>query len=285
VSVTCNGAPATIAEPAFSCNVTVPAGTSAIPVRTADTAGNVRTVVVTVSTLNATAPTSLRITPQQVTMIAGETHRFSVMDNLGRIPSNAAWTVDHSNVATVATTPEVVLTAVSAGEVTLTASWQGLTATTHVTVLGLDVEIPAGTIFWAAPSGSGEVTQIVPGAIAPDGARVNYVLTRANVQNPGSVSDTIRAVADDGRELWTATPGYVTQLSGDPLGGVVAQVFTAEQYGWHKDLVAFSANGAASQLGPIVSAGFAIHPNGVVYAVQGHQLVGLDIGLGGAAPI
>lgn len=74
------------------------------------------------------------------------------------------------------------------------------------------------------------------------------------------------------------------QLSGDPAGGAVAQVVSDGD--GHTKLVAFSATGASSELGPVnYRAGFAIHPNGVVYAVQGNQLVGFDIGFGGATPI
>jgi hypothetical protein len=60
------------------------------------------------------------------------------------------WTIDNARIATLTTTPTVTLTAVSAGQVTLTATWPGLSATTQVTVLGT-ATAPPGTTLRAVP--------------------------------------------------------------------------------------------------------------------------------------
>ena len=137
IAATCNGQPASVEELGFSCTVTIPSGASTITVSAIDTASNVRTSAIEVSTSEVVIthpPTSLRISPQDVTMLVGATRSFSVVDDRGRIPGSVVWTVDDSLVATVAQGTPMTLTGVSAGEVTLTASWLGLTATTHVRV-------------------------------------------------------------------------------------------------------------------------------------------------------
>jgi hypothetical protein len=151
VAVTCNGVAATFTQPTFSCTPTVPAGTSTIMVGAMDAASNVRTTTIDVSSTDVVVtspPTSLRVTPQQVTMVSGQTRRFSLMDNLSRVPADAIWTIDNAAVATLSTAPFVTLTGGMAGTVTLAATWQGLTAATQVTVLDAGVQVPIGTTFW-----------------------------------------------------------------------------------------------------------------------------------------
>ena len=160
-TLTCAGAAATLENGTFTCTVIVPPGISTMTVEGTDAAGNVRSVAVAVTTIEqvvSSPPTSLRMTPQQVIMLAGETRRFSAVDNLNRIPSNATWAINHPDIATLNTTPDVTLTGLMAGDVMLTASWQGLTATTQITVLAATAELPIGTTLWAAPPAAGSVT-------------------------------------------------------------------------------------------------------------------------------
>lgn len=54
---------------------------------------------VTTSDSIGTGPTAIRITPQQVTRGVGETRRFRTIDNLGRVPADAEWTIDNETLA------------------------------------------------------------------------------------------------------------------------------------------------------------------------------------------
>jgi hypothetical protein len=194
-------------------------------------------------------------------MLAGETRVFSAMDNLFRVPSHAAWTIDNATTATLSTTPAITLTAVSVGDVTLTATWQGLTATTHVTVLGVS-SAPAGTPLWTAPPMNGAVENIVQGAVTLDNRRQVYALERT----VGS-GDAIRAFDIDGRSLWaTSVPGRVDQLSGDPFGGVVALYGTT--------ILQLTPDGNGSIVAEDASRGFAIDARANVYFDNGVSLVG-----------
>jgi hypothetical protein len=262
--VTCNDQPAMLTDASFLCNVTIPAGTSSISLRAFDAASNIRTTTVQVMTEDAVSsspPARLRVTPQNITMLAGETRRFSLLDNLDRVPSQAVWTIDNATVATLTTTPDVELTAVSAGAVTLMASWRGLTATTRVTVLG-SAGAPVGTAVWSAPPLQGSVERIVQGAVTLDNERRVYALEH----DDSIAEDLIRAFDIDGREAWaTRVPGRVIQLSGDPFGGVVAL------HGG--TITGFTPGGGGFPVGSDSGPGFAIDADGATYYVRGGVLM------------
>jgi Concanavalin A-like lectin/glucanases superfamily/Regulator of chromosome condensation (RCC1) repeat/Chitobiase/beta-hexosaminidase C-terminal domain/Putative Ig domain/Glucodextranase, domain B/Putative binding domain, N-terminal/Viral BACON domain len=275
--VACGGHVATVLDSSFSCTVTVPAGMSTVTVSATDLATNLRTIVLEISTadvIDSVPPTSLRVSPQQVTMLVGNTRAFAVVDDRGRIPSGVMWSVDNATVATVTEGPPMALTAVSVGEVILTAAWHGLTATTHVTVRALSVGTSEVITLWSAPSVLGPVKRIVRGASRADGPGLVYTW-----ESTGDATDVIRAFQQDGREAWSAAAGgNVVQLSGDPGGGVVALV--DDQTNNIQRMSIFGANGGVSH-GPVGTGQFAIHPAGPLYYVSGQQLLSLDIGLGG----
>ena len=261
--VMCNDVPATITDTAFLCNVTIASGASTITLRAFDAASNMRVATVSVITEDAVSsspPASLRVTPQNTTMLAGETRRFSVLDNFDRIPSDAEWTIDNATVAVVSTAPDVRLTGVSAGTVTLTATWQGLSAATRVTVVGA-ATAPVGTTLWSAPPVQGSIERIVQGAVTFDNERRVYALEHDDrVQG-----DLIRAFDVDGREVWASSVGgRVMQLSGDPFGGVVA--LSGGPFGG--TITGFTAEGSGFAVGTDTGPGFAIDADGVVYYVK-----------------
>jgi hypothetical protein len=148
-------------------------------------------------------------------MTVGQTRTLSVRDNFGRSPQDATWTVDQPSVASLASSPNIALTALAPGTVVVTAAWQGLTATTDVTILPAG-EMPAGTTLWTAPPAGGPVTRVVQGSPGADGQIQLYALEGM----------TLRALATDGAEVWAVDAGNVSQLSGDAAGGVVAFVNT-----------------------------------------------------------
>jgi len=207
----------------------------------------------------------------------GQTREFSLLDDLNRAPSDAVWSVDNTSVVTLSTDPVIAVTAVGIGDATLTATWRGFTATTHITVLGVSGFSP-GTSLWSIPLiGSGTVSHIAQ-ASTIEGIRLNYVIESAGAADS---NPTLRAVRTDGREQWIqAVGGRVMQLSGDPLGGAVVLI---ERETGGVVLKGFRADGQSFERPG--SGGFAIHPDGVLYHVEAGaagaaQLVGVDIGLG-----
>jgi hypothetical protein len=284
-TVTCDGIAATMDSDRFTCEVTVPASGITTQIIATDEAGNASTRALAIVTdiSMGVAASELRLTPQTITMAVGQTRRLSLLDDLGRAPSNATWMVSDSAVATIDASSTVHLTAVAAGAVTVTATWQGLTASTDVQVLAPD-SIVAGTTLWSAPPIGGSVDKIVQGAPGPDGSRQIYALE----------GTMLRALSTDGAEVWAQDVGTVTQLSGDPLGGAVAFVNTGTQDVPTYVLRHFDADGRmAEQAVPKASRGwkdaFAISPDGPLYLVDCESgacsLVGKDIGFGGGVTV
>jgi hypothetical protein len=190
--------------------------------------------------------------------------------------------VADDSIATIATSPTPLLTAVGPGTVTVTATWQGLTASTEVTVVSAEA-ITAGTTVWSAPPIGGSVDKIVQGAPGPDGQSQIYVVE-------GTV---LRALSTDGADAWAQEVGTVTQLSGDPLGGAVAFIEGTEG-GPAYVLKHFDVDGRVTeQAVPNASRGwkdaFAISPDGVVYLVECASgecsLTSKDIGMGGGITV
>lgn len=143
-SVLCNNAAASFGGGAFSCNVTLNAGSNTVQVVATDAAGNSTAANLSVTynlsspppppppppTLNP-PPTQIQITPTAITMALGERRSVSATDNLGRsIP--ASWAVDDSSVLHLNSDGSMV--ALQPGTATVTATYQQLTAQTLITV-------------------------------------------------------------------------------------------------------------------------------------------------------
>ncbi len=279
-TVACEGTAALVANNAFSCEVEIPSGTSIVNIVAIDAAGNARTVLLEVTTSDQIGPepTALRMTPQNVTLGVGETRRFRATDDLGRVPADAAWTIDNETLATLVAAADVAgieLTAVAPGDVTITATWHGQSATSVVSIV---TTLVAGTTLWSNPPllGGDAVADVVRGASAPSGTRLLYA-----VEGEGE-SSVLRAFSPDGQEIWTQNlGGGVYQMSGDSLGGAVVLLSKAGPEETEvRELHTFTPDGRGAFVTTADSPGFAIHPDGPLYIVVGQQLKGIDIGLG-----
>ena len=146
------------------------------------------------------APNSLRISPIGVTLLVGQTQQFTAVDEFGRPRADATWTVDNTNLATITTAYSPVLTAVSAGLVTITAIAQGVSAQTQVTISAL-ASLPPGTSLWSAPPVPGftpaGVFQAAPMMFGPD---LYSVQTSAD-----GTQATVQALTADGQVMSEGT--------------------------------------------------------------------------------
>jgi hypothetical protein len=209
-TVRCNGAPATFDGTNLSCNISLNPGINLVAVRTTDAAGNVSASIMHVNlAAPLPAPTALLITPANINLLVGATQQFSAVDNLGRPRSDATWTVDNTSIATISTDGTPVLTALAVGQVTLTATVQGVSAQIQVHIFG-GASLPSGTVIWSAPPVSGftsvSIIQAVPAsADTPD-------LYSIETDNNGN--GLIRAFTSDGHQMWQQSG----RTSGPPDG-------------------------------------------------------------------
>ena len=149
----------------------------------------------------------------------GGTQQFTAVDNLGIPRTDATWTVSNTSVATVTTNANgtAVVTGLAAGQVTLTASAESVTAQEQVTVLSQS-SFPTGTTIWSAPPPAGysvvQLAQAVPSANGPD---LYSISTSAD-----GTQSIIQALQADGEQLWQAPTPPVTSTSvPDAFGGLI----------------------------------------------------------------
>jgi hypothetical protein len=217
-SMDCNGAQASISAGNFSCNIGLGVGVNVVRVSAFDYAGNVSAVLLH-ETLTGTfsAPNSLRITPVGVNMLIGDVKQFTAVDELGRPRTDATWTVDNTSLGTITTDSSPILTALSAGTVTLTATSQGVSAQTQVNISAL-VSFSPGTILWSAPPVAGfspqGIAQAVPSGFGP----ASYSIEKSS----DGTQSLVQAFTSNGQLMWqTPLPALVGNAVPDAFGGVV----------------------------------------------------------------
>jgi IPT/TIG domain/Glucodextranase, domain B len=208
-AMTCNGVPASVTSGTFSCNVSLTAGVNLIGIRATDFAGNAVGSNVHVNlTGPIPTPNSLQVTPANVTMSLNELRTFTLVDEHGRPRTDATWMVSDSSIASISSDSSTVLTALSAGQVTLTGSAGGLTAQTTINVLG--GLVTPGTALWSVSSSSQlPIQQCAQAKVQTLGSPALYC-----IESDGSTNAVI-ALTSDGQQLWTS------QVSGESIDGVV----------------------------------------------------------------
>ena len=124
-----------------------------------------------------------------MTLLVGETRGISLNDDVahgGRPVKADSWKSSDTRVLTI-TGNEPILTAVSSGKVTITATYAGESAEARLVVMA-GTELPPGTIKWSVPAEPGMTTlkiiQAEPGAAggrAPMPARESAEKTSSSV--------------------------------------------------------------------------------------------------------
>ncbi len=164
-------------------------------------------------------PVSLQITPGAANLVIGGMQQFTAVDNNGIPRSDVTWSVSNSSLATITTNPDGTgtINALAAGQVTLTASAENITAQAQVTVLSQSSYTP-GTTIWSTPPPVGfstqQLAQTVPSASGPN-------LYSISISTDGTQS-IIQALKVDGEQLWqTTTPAVYNNAVPDGFGGLI----------------------------------------------------------------
>ncbi len=138
----------------------LPPGRTAVVVHALDVAGGQASAGVMVTRTGT--PTTLRITPDQRTLLVGQVSRLQATNAFtAEAAEDVTWTSSDTDVVTIDAAAGT-LTAVGAGTATVTATVATRTAEATVTVLAA-AELPTGTPLWQldAPSG-GTISDWLP---------------------------------------------------------------------------------------------------------------------------
>lgn len=221
-SVACNGTSVTVTSGSFSCNISLNPGVNLAMVQATDNAGNVGAALLHLTFVTALpAPSSLQITPANANVLVGSIQQFTAIDQLGRPRSDAIWSIDNTNIATISTDTSPILTGVAAGTATLTAAIGSISAQVQVHVLA-GTALPVGAVVWSAPSVPGFTTQQIVQAVPTLNGPSLYA-----IDSDGSANFLIRAFTSDGQQLWQSLlpmpqVGFsLAPAMGDASGGLL----------------------------------------------------------------
>jgi len=275
-TLTCNGIPVSNSGGSFSCNIPINPGVNLVVVRALDIAGNVALTKMHVNdSLPLPSPNSLQITPAHVNLVVGDTHQFSVVDELGHPRTDAAWTVSDPAVATITSESKPVLTAITVGQLTLTATVQGASAQIQLTIL--NTVLAPGTANWNVPNVGGAASPLSVAVPAGDG---NPGLYYSSGQPGGSGISLVNALTSDGQLLWQRPyPSATAPISfiPDAFGGAIAQTSSASSP--TQGIVDLDGQ-TGSQVWQYSSlngfSNFAVRPDGAVVALEAKSPTQLD---------
>ncbi len=151
-------------------------------------------------------------------LVVGSIQQFTAVDELGHPRMDATWTVDNTTVALITTDSQPLLAVLAAGQVTLTATVQGVSAQVKLTISG-DTLAP-GTPVWGIQPPSGYNSQgLFPAVPTANGGPGFYSLGTANSNPP-----VLQAYTADGQLLWQQPPIRIDGLPlPDAFGGVLVQ--------------------------------------------------------------
>ena len=151
-------------------------------------------------------------------MTVGSTSQFTAVNNLGRPQTNVTWTLSNQSLATISAASSTILTATAAGQLTLTASVDGVSGQAQITILPTGSVPMSGSALWSVPAVSGfsplQLAQAMPSGTGPD-------LYSAQLSTDGTQS-ILQALTADGQELWQSQlPALNSHGIPDAFGGII----------------------------------------------------------------
>lgn len=217
---TCNGEEATITSGNTSCDVELRPGVNTIVLVAVDVAGNSASDAIRI-TRTGTA-SGIYITPNQRRLMVGTSKELSLVDNFGQPVTGASWSSDTGGVATVAAAGSIVtLTAVAAGDATITATIGGLSAELDVTVA---TTIAVGEAHWQSTPTDDGYFSLAPIRVARTTENAPDIWV---VESDANGVKTARALTSEGEQLWIEpVPGEL--IMGDVYGGVISLAWHSE---------------------------------------------------------
>ena len=203
-------------------------------------------------------------------LVVGESHALQALNPDGQPATGLTWLSSDTNIVSLSADDPPVLTAVAAGQATITAGSGSAVVTVYAE------ELPLGTTIWSNPGNGSGVYSVVPAVPSPDGVADVFAF---------QYDGTVQAIKSDGTTAWTANLEWDPAVP-DFQGGLIVQ-----RYSYDGSSVAIAKlDGATGQWYPSVSLGaphydgprgISIYPDGTVLATAGDSddnvyLVGID---------
>jgi IPT/TIG domain/Beta-propeller repeat len=168
----------------------------------------------------------LFVTPNQATLLVGQTRSLQLLDENGASINNASWSFDDTSIAEIVRPANpgdpTLLKADAVGTTILLARFGDRTGTAKVSVLPAGTSFPIGTVQWEVPPlGSIGFYKTVQALRVDDNTPDLYAEDDGAYGGYGA----IRALTADGQQKWiwpsTSTKTIPTLLAADDEGGAI----------------------------------------------------------------
>ena len=148
--------------------------------------------------LTFTVPASNAVTlnPNMLNLVAGQTQTIQALDASGQPVTGLTWASSNLKVVSLSTDDPPILTALTAGHVTITAGSASADVTVYYGTL------PTGTVIWSNPGDGSGVIGIVPAVPSATGVADVFAL---------NADCTVQAITSNGSVAWTANIGQPPQ--------------------------------------------------------------------------
>jgi len=229
------------------------------------------------------------ISPANATLGIGQTLNLSLNDDLEHNITGATWSLSDNTLAQLSNSDPPVLTASSAGTVTVTATLNNLSATAQITISPAGVVMSAGTVLCSLPQITNEYTVLKIMQMMPtDGPTPDLVA----VESDGQSSIWLRGLSAACEQQWHTRIGSVSGY-GDPdavlsvvpdnSGGLIVLLQNTHSSlaridgstgrpTWRYDSAGvFPSAGGGSLQGLTLPSSMAIDQNGYIVAVEDLQ--------------
>ena len=151
---------------------------------------------------SAQEPPAIAVSPSKATMLVGDAHTFRAVGKDGRLRHNVRWAVSPERAATLTTEGDEATLAAQepSSSVMLTAYTEGSSAQASIEIRSGN-SLPIGTVKWSVKELPGCKTVKITPAVPSQGGPDIYVEESC----PGGMF--VRAIMEDGRELWRKNLG------------------------------------------------------------------------------
>jgi hypothetical protein len=211
-------------------------------------------------TVLGSGSTAATMAPNQLKMVVGETRTIQALSAASQPVTGLTWTSSDPAVVSLSSDDPGVITALTAGHVTITAG----AASADVTV-SADA-LPVGTVIWSNPGNGSGVTKIVPAVPSASGVADVFAF-----QGDG----TVQAITSDGATAWTADVSQAWWSLPDFQGGLIVVDGNGIRQlngttGQAHSVYSLNPNDASLQLGDFFNGNsvVAIHTDGTVFALS-----------------
>jgi hypothetical protein len=235
-------------------------------------------------TVSTSSGTPLTLVPNLMSMVSGDTRSIQALDSNGNPVTGLAWSSSNTAVATLSTDDPPIITAVAAGNVTITAG----SGSADLTVF--PGSLPLGTVIWSNPGDGSGVKNIIPAVPSSTGVADVFAL-----QTDGSV----QAITSSGSVAWTGNIGNTQNVGSDPRNKRILPDFQGGLIVVDPGTLQSNPNpvssGSVQKLDGLTGQAYpaytipntwdpgvgqnlpvAVHTDGTIFAVNGDALVGID---------